>query len=566
MHVQSIHASVAPQILNKVTRLFNGTAHDILTELLQNARRAGATKVDIFAKIGRSGEAMIVVDDDGGGIDDPQKLLSLGESGWNDALAAREDPAGMGVFSLAGRRVRVTSRGTASLGWSADIAGTAWASGAEIPVESCVRKRGTTVAVEVPDEWLEGIARVVNRVAVHYPLAVTLNGESIEQSEFLADAVLRADHAGLQIGIFEDVHHWPKTAATINFHGVTVPLELPVVKEHGSSKTWYARIDVIACPALQLTLPARKEVVETPFLKDLAIAVERLIFMAIATRSGHRLAFSDWQRATELGVTLPEAMVGLAPFVASTMEAGLSNDYGNAPLTRLDMVRIDRLETAYEQSLDRALDLNESLFAGLLVRSEPAFAGYRWYDDLACIDDLRFIVQQNGTIHIDDENGDVFNLEVPQVDAISVELTVIRNGISGVHDLPSDLLLQPDDNYDLDGASIMVVRGFLGTDAPLTPAILAHYLDCAYFCASDDRECDSFDTQLRYWQTQSINIAISLLQGAETATVASIEAAFLDHIRWLVPTDRVLRLEHGPSGTTIVLEPATAADTAAPPV
>ncbi len=562
MVAATIHARVAPQMLSKVTRLFNGTAHDILTELLQNARRAGATKIDIIARLGRSGEAMIVVEDNGSGIDDPQKLLSLGESGWNEDLAAREDPAGMGVFSLAGRRVRITSRGTASLGWSADIAGSAWASGAEIPVGSCVRSRGTTVAVEVPKEWLEGIAKTVNSVAIHYPLPVTLNGTTVDQADFLEGAVLTVAHEGLRIGILRAVNHWPKTAAAINFHGVTVPLELPTVKEHSVDKSWIARIDVIDCPALQLTLPARKEVVQTPFLGDLAIAVERFIYMAIAAQSGHRLSFASWQRGIELGVPLPEAIVGLDPFVASTLERNLSSDYGNAPLTRLDMVRIDRLEAAYEQSLDRALSLNKSSFADLLVRSEPAFAGYRWYDDLAFIDDLRFIVQQNGAIHIDEENGATFDLEIPQVDAIAAELTVVRNGIAGVHDLPSDLLLQPDDNYDLDSASIMVVRGFLGTDVPLTPSILAHHIDCAYFCASDDHECDSYDTQLRYWETQSINLAISLLQGAEAATVASIEAAFLEHIRWLVPQDRAVRIEHGPAGTTIVLEPISAATAA----
>jgi hypothetical protein len=128
------------------------------------------------------------------------------------------------------------------------------------------------------------------------------------------------------------------------------------------------------------------------------------------------------------------------------------------------------------------------------------------------------------------------------------------------------MLLQTDDNCDLEGASIAVVRGFESATCKLTPGILADYLDAAYFCHSDDRDCDSFDTQLRYWRSQSIILATSLLQGEEAATVASIEAAFHENLRWLIPADRVLRLEHGPSGTTIVLEPLAAADTAAPSV
>ena len=40
-------AQVSPKILEKAPRFFNGTFSDIFNELLQNARRAGATRVDI---------------------------------------------------------------------------------------------------------------------------------------------------------------------------------------------------------------------------------------------------------------------------------------------------------------------------------------------------------------------------------------------------------------------------------------------------------------------------------------------------------------------------------------
>ena len=43
----SFNAQVSPEAIGKVGRLFNATIGDILNELLQNARRAGATKVVI---------------------------------------------------------------------------------------------------------------------------------------------------------------------------------------------------------------------------------------------------------------------------------------------------------------------------------------------------------------------------------------------------------------------------------------------------------------------------------------------------------------------------------------
>ncbi len=65
----------------------------LVTELLQNARRAGATRIDVDHDAGRR---TLVVHDDGRGLDDFQKLLSLHESGWDADLCAREHPFGIG--------------------------------------------------------------------------------------------------------------------------------------------------------------------------------------------------------------------------------------------------------------------------------------------------------------------------------------------------------------------------------------------------------------------------------------------------------------------------------------
>jgi len=43
----SFRAQVATEAIEKVGRLFNASIDDILRELLQNARRAGATKIMI---------------------------------------------------------------------------------------------------------------------------------------------------------------------------------------------------------------------------------------------------------------------------------------------------------------------------------------------------------------------------------------------------------------------------------------------------------------------------------------------------------------------------------------
>lgn len=65
----------------------------LVTELLQNARRAGARHISVEHL---PEEQVLRVVDDGQGVGDFQKLLSFHESGWDEGLADREHPFGVG--------------------------------------------------------------------------------------------------------------------------------------------------------------------------------------------------------------------------------------------------------------------------------------------------------------------------------------------------------------------------------------------------------------------------------------------------------------------------------------
>ena len=71
-------------------------ATTVLGELMQNARRAGATKVEIdFAPKTKT----LVVRDDGCGIDCYQTLFTIAESGWDAEVVEQEHPFGLGFLS-----------------------------------------------------------------------------------------------------------------------------------------------------------------------------------------------------------------------------------------------------------------------------------------------------------------------------------------------------------------------------------------------------------------------------------------------------------------------------------
>jgi hypothetical protein len=127
-----IQARVNMRLLDKAARLFTGRLTGRVIELLQNARRAGAKRVEITNRDG-----VVIVRDDGRGIDDFAKLLDLGGSGWEDKLEQSEDPAGVGLFCLAPRPLTIRSKGQI-----VTIRENSW-TGAAINISSRSSPRGT---------------------------------------------------------------------------------------------------------------------------------------------------------------------------------------------------------------------------------------------------------------------------------------------------------------------------------------------------------------------------------------------------------------------------------------
>src|SRR5690606_28469727 len=123
--MQTIRSQVNPRLLTKADRLFTGSLSGRITEVLQNARRAGATHVEI---VNDEKNNEVTIRDNGRGIDDFAALLDLGGSNWEESLEVSEDPAGVGVFCLAPRRLTVRSQGKRAI-----IEGEGWY-GADVPI------------------------------------------------------------------------------------------------------------------------------------------------------------------------------------------------------------------------------------------------------------------------------------------------------------------------------------------------------------------------------------------------------------------------------------------------
>lgn len=541
----TIHSAVSPAAIRRASRLFSGDSRDCLHEMFQNARRAGATciAVDLTEQDGRY---LLHIRDDGCGIDDPAALLMLGHSGWGDDIARSEDPAGMGMFSLAGRAVEIQSFSpSAGTAWKVQIPADAWDSGAPLAIAPAMIGWGTLISIELPPDWKQGLSAVVADAARHYPLPVTLNETLLPREDFLKDAMFVENASGCRIGVYDRDPDWPRDQR-INFHGHRVKCALPTVREEkDSGSLWTVRIDIMDAPEIHMVLPARKEVIDNAALKALCEAAERIIFRAIATRPDHRLPFTAWQRACELGVTLPQARSGLSIWRPQTAD----DCHGRSRRVIAPegaMLVVPALEPDIAQAL--ALARGKPPIQDVqLVEAEDALQGYAWYDDLPVIRDIAFRIERDGVVHrYEDGICLPADLACGLVDRITLDLmvgdTARKDAAGSVHSIEIPALVCRNGGWDIDEAIILAVRG-----GDITPDRLGRMIYATLFCCAEDCDCDSWDTQARSFERDARQRATHVLLGEDAATLEAINMSAWDNLSWLIPLDRkiVIHAERG---------------------
>ncbi|NJR80712.1 ATP-binding protein [Sphingomonas sp. 36D10-4-7] len=532
----TIATAVAPETIARVTRLFNNTAFDVVTELFQNARRAGALAVAVVIQTGGS-DTLLHIADDGHGIADPASVVTLGRSGWSEETRRAEDPAGMGVFSLAGRDVIIRSYSRPDRqGWMAHIPASAWETSRPIAISSDPIASGTAITVRVPEAWLKSLEADIARAAKYYPLPVTLNGDMLPREDWLKDADHVEEWNGTRIGVFhKHPSHYSSRDGRLNFHGLTMPCDLPHVQEVDRGGHWIARVDIFDAPAIQLVLPARKEVVENDGIAGLRDAVKIAIYRAIEARGTHRLSAHDWREAAALGIPLPEAEPYLFAWTPPTADYHSSYETGERTADPA-MVLMPDFEALVAQPAQAAIRAHNP-FGGPLVEAQDAFRGYGWYDVLARVEDLRFrVIQGARSFIVSDAREAPAEAENGWVDAITLEATMSHAGASIEVACDADVAFAPDpwSCNSVEETSIFVRR-----DSGQTALGVADVFERAVFSSSDDSAADSYDTQQERFQADAAERIIGLLEGDDAALENRIRDK-LSGYYFLVPEDRTV--------------------------
>lgn len=144
----------------------------VLGELLQNGRRAKATRIDITVT-----DKAIVFADDGVGIEDPSVLLSVAKSGWDEGTMKDESPYGIGWLSclFACETVSVQSKGKHLIAMTEDL----------LALKPVVVNESAEIGVteiRLLNHRLGSVDAIRHRIAdlvAGFPIPVTLNDEQL---------------------------------------------------------------------------------------------------------------------------------------------------------------------------------------------------------------------------------------------------------------------------------------------------------------------------------------------------------------------------------------------------
>lgn len=523
--MKKIKASIAQTGLHYVTDFFNQNLVTVLGELLQNSRRAGATSVKVTTSPAGESRLKVVIEDNGSGIKEPEKLLTLWDSGWEAETMTLESPAGFGFFSLAHLPDGVSVR---SLDWQMHIDQHVFKGSGEAeckPTTDTLRGTRLTFYLGVDSFRMLSFGNISEAFksrlaeAVHYyPVPVELNGAKMEQEDFLAKANWRRQFDGVTVGIYTSdpyrLHNNVMQNPRINFYGVTLHARLDVPQPG-----WHVRLDVTGACALDLVKPARNAVVENQKWADMQAMIRRAVYEVCQT-TPHDLPYSDWLEAASMGLKLPEAQPVLQVDTPTDIGDSDNQSFDLAPSYKGAEMTARACATDIINQLDNAELLALHLSgANIPLMFLPARdkEGYSWYPKRTATELVQIVKNGKTTSKLSVRSSDwgdkaVAKLNAPRgfVDSIQLQLTVSDGkGKSEILKYPTHIAFGSDEWGDADISNhwVCIKEKFAEISVADLQAIFFYYSEDA----SDGRDTQESD----FWAAAQKELARR--RGGDTA-------------------------------------------------
>lgn len=544
---------ISPKILDKARNFFNSTTEDVVNELLQNSRRAGATKV----KVTKTADT-VTIEDNGIGIFSNGVSINLGGSEWSSETQEREDPAGCGLFSLANFDSIIESHGK-----KVRLNAEAFNGTQEVDIEESNFSEGTRITfTNTDEEWL--FKSKLEKACKFYPLQVEYNHVKLDSSrDFLENAVYIKEWEGLRIGVvrkeYDSISEVFISCSDfkLNFYGLEIKClerQRPYFYRALANTDLLVKVDILDCPKLQLVLPSRKEVVSNNFLQLLFLQCRKVVFSYIKNHcdngGSHKLSYKLWLEAKEsFGIELPEAEQQLLKWYPET------DSYHNAFYDEpVDVVPTSTVVYSLEQenyeqhTLYHALENNPEQIT--LVHKNTNYEGYQWYNQLPKLKEVKTTLTYEGKTFLLQELLEQEECST-RPDSVELELLIEDSSLdTRAITLATDLVLAGELwVYGIDEAII-----FLTKKTQIKLEDLVQVLTWCFFNPSDDHEADSYDTQAEYFSAEVWSVARSLLLSQEEAVIARIQEA-VQAISWLVPSESIAVIKVNKGLVTVELKP-----------
>lgn len=346
---EKIKADVGTKILENAPLAFNNRIQSIICEMLQNARRAGATDVHIETIIYDNNYGRISIHDNGSGISPEtfKNLLVFGGSGWDNITEALETPAGMGIFSLASRNPVIASSGLQVVLKKENFTGKEDAlilpgdvtSGTTITFDIIPadfdRPKSISVFLNSSPEFntICGFKQCIFAEALYCDMNIYLDNVKCPKMSFAEGAIATVKEGGCKIHIFLDDHdskspHLDK-CGKVNFFGHLIPVrefQISVnnhytTREHQSyaeikqfevfksslktADSYFFTVEIENTSYLKPKLPDRLELHATPEIKRIVARAKHEIYKIISKLPFQSILEGDELEARKMGIHMP---------------------------------------------------------------------------------------------------------------------------------------------------------------------------------------------------------------------------------------------------------------------
>lgn len=244
-----------------------------ITELLQNARRAGATLIDISTA---DKDHTLIINDNGCGVSDFSKLMTLCDSGWGEAVQESDAPYGVGFLSaiMSSVEFSVASKGQKLSAITADLLN---GNVATLSVDSCAPKVGTTIVLKLkkPLEY-----RVLQNAALAFPVDIQFNGTMLSRPLALDKAPHKQDLPGIGTLVWTgdcDSRYISNPGCALQGLPIRLDSEWGPVGNHYSYTSWGLHLD---SSVFRGRMPDRESVIGDDFkwFKEQVKQAQRQLF------------------------------------------------------------------------------------------------------------------------------------------------------------------------------------------------------------------------------------------------------------------------------------------------